>query len=304
LAKAAWRLHRYPFHVQDEIIADLLRKAVLSSGRKPKGDEIPRAIWFTHPSNPNNIRRKFKAASPAHSPGPKKSSGRKCRRISDIPEFGRNPQLEEESIKGHPEGVYNLVELSEVRDPWDLHSTEILRHLFPADLPLAWDYTKYQNFTAPLNDPRFRDYVPQFIVPSLPIGEYGITSEGEKSARALENIGRRWYLVTDFDDGRTLHQQAARILWLTREARRSGLELVLVVFSGKKSLHAWWKCRHLPEPLIMQFFQVAYAVGCDEATKTRNQLVRTPNAIRVETACKQYTYFCKECKFNENTNEK
>src|SRR6266481_4340415 len=68
LPKAAYRLHRSPFLLDDEAIAFCLKEAIVSAGRKPKGDEVERAIWFTHPYNPNNIRRKSKAPS-AHLTG-------------------------------------------------------------------------------------------------------------------------------------------------------------------------------------------------------------------------------------------
>ena len=135
-----------------------------------------------------------------------------------------------------------------------------------------------QAFAACLDDPRFLDYVPQFIVPSPLIGRYGLTQDGHKSARALSNVGSRWYLVTEFDDGRKQGQQAAKILWLTGVARSSNIKLAMVLFSGKKSLHAWWDVRRLDETVIMEFFQIVCSIGCDPCTKTRSQLVRTPKA--------------------------
>ena len=53
---------------------------------------------------------------------------------------------------------------------------------------------------------------------------------------------------------------------------------------------------------VMEFFRVAVAIGCDEATKTRNRLVRTPNAIRVGTAIKQFATFVTDTKYDEKQN--
>jgi hypothetical protein len=66
--------------------------------------------------------------------------------------------------------------------------------------------------------------------------------------------------------------------------------LVLVVFSGGKSLHAWWPCRGKDEDELRKFMSFAVKLGADPATWTRSQFARLPGGMR-ENGVRQSVLF-------------
>lgn len=113
-----------------------------------------------------------------------------------------------------------------------------------------------------------------FIVPSPMIAPFGRTQQGRPSARSLSNTGPRHYLVVEQDRG-SIEEQAAVLIHLAGQA-----PLVLCVFSGSKSIHAWFSCRGASEVVQKRFFAAAVRLGADPATWTRCQLVRMPEGRR------------------------
>lgn len=70
--------------------------------------------------------------------------------------------------------------------------------------------------------------------------------------------------------------------------------LVLVVFSGNKSLHAWFYCDGESEDVesaLHNFMRYAAMLGADTATYTRSQFVRMPGAVRLETKKQQTIHY-------------
>ncbi len=106
-------------------------------------------------------------------------------------------------------------------------------------------------------------------------------SDGGQSAHTLENTGPRRYLVTEFDSG-TADEQAAIISHL----RQYG-PLIMVVSSGGKSLHAWWKCEGVPDAELIKFMRYAVLLGADHMTWTRSQFVRLPGGWRADKQRRQ-----------------
>lgn len=114
----------------------------------------------------------------------------------------------------------------------------------------------------------------EFVVPnamSAPLGKR--KSDGEMSAHTLDNTGPRQNIVVEFDDGATLDEQAARHIWLS-ELR----DLRMVVFSGSKSLHGWYRAQD--EDSDRRFMEQAVRLGADPKTWLRSQFVRLPNGQR------------------------
>jgi hypothetical protein len=92
-----------------------------------------------------------------------------------------------------------------------------------------------QALTCPLSELSAQELAGyQFVVPSPMSKPAGINLEGKKSVRCLDNTGPRRFVVTEFDQG-SLDEQAALLLYLA-----TILPLILVVFSGSKSLHGWF----------------------------------------------------------------
>jgi hypothetical protein len=140
------------------------------------------------------------------------------------------------------------------------------------------------------------------IVPSRMTQSFGLTRKGKKSAHCLGNTGPRDYLVIEFDmkgkawpkllakwasDGiASLDSQAVLIRYLAKYA-----PLVMVLWSGDKSLHAWFAIKGEPEDRLFLFMKGAVALGADPATWTRLQFVRMPEGWREETKARQEVYY-------------
>jgi hypothetical protein len=88
-------------------------------------------------------------------------------------------------------------------------------------------------------------------------------------------------------DGRSIHDASSALIWhLTEYA-----PLTLVVFSGGKSLQAWFNVAGQPESLVYKFFAYAVGLGADPMTWVKCQLVRTPAAIRSNGKRQRVDYF-------------
>jgi hypothetical protein len=114
----------------------------------------------------------------------------------------------------------------------------------------------------------------QFIVPSPMKSLTGLTQDGKPSRRCLQNVGPRAYAVVEFDNG-TKDRQAAiiKLLW-------KAYPLTMVVWSGGKSLHAWFLVAGDEETNVQRFYDLAKVMGADPATRTPNQLARCPWGVR------------------------
>jgi hypothetical protein len=279
LITVAYRLHRKPFCYTDEYIFECLRKGSAACGRKVSDGEMSRAIERSHPDTFNTSTAS--TATTGHSEW--------------LPE--RDDALTKEASAQAANAVHQIRRRPEVKDLESLTLPQILPHLFQPTEWLGFDYDKKQAFAARLqdHDKRLIDYPPQFMLPSPLLGPDGITKDGNPNPRAWSNVGRRRYLVIDFDDGWSQGAQSARILWLlarTSDGQKQWkqwnlIRLAMVLYSGKKSLHSWWYVEQLQEDAIKAFFCLAYRIYADKATYGEGQLVRTPTAIRKETGMKQ-----------------
>jgi hypothetical protein len=90
--------------------------------------------------------------------------------------------------------------------------------------------------------------------------------------------------VVEFDDGATLDEQAARHIWLS-EFR----QLRMVVFSGSKSLHGWYKAQN--EADDRKFMEEAVRMGADPKTWLKSQFVRMPNGQREDGTIQRVEFF-------------
>ncbi len=183
-------------------------------------------------------------------------------------------------------GAVDLWEDSPIRCTSDQPIAEtVIDALFPADALLC--VAKTNNTAITVRRASFKGKLSelQFIVPSAMSAPTGLNQDGEESARCLNNTGPRQYLVIEQDAG-TFDEQAAIIANLAKWA-----PLVLAVGSGKKSLHAWFRCKGADEARQRQFFASAVRLGADPATWTRCQLVRMPDGFRPDTKTRQHVLF-------------
>lgn len=125
----------------------------------------------------------------------------------------------------------------------------------------------------------------EFVVPNAMSALLGKRkSDGELSAHTLDNTGPRQNIVVEFDDGATLDEQAARHIWLS-EFR----DLRMVVFSGSKSLHGWY--RATDEAADRKFMEEAVRLGGDPKTWLKSQFVRMPNGQRENGTIQRVEFF-------------
>ena len=191
------------------------------------------------------------------------------------PKWGKYPQ---EWIDAYAKKDYGLAELFE-DSPVEIDegdTASVVRTLFPGDPIICAGIANNRYHTRRLSKLELDRY--QFIVPS-PMSSFSGTTQppkARKSRRCLNNTGPRKYLVTEFDTG-SLDDHAGIVAHLTEFE-----PLVMVLHSGNKSLHAWWRVVH-DEDRTHRFMQRAVAMGADTATWARCQLVRIPEGYRPDT---------------------
>lgn len=110
----------------------------------------------------------------------------------------------------------------------------------------------------------------EFINPSPMSAHVGLTEADNWSAHAKTNTGPRVYSVIEFDVGRA--QEHASIL----KYLATKLPLVMIVFSGGKSLHGWFKTSHVTESQVETFYKDAVMLGADPKMFSPCQFSRLP----------------------------
>lgn len=200
------------------------------------------------------------------------------------------PTRNEEAIKDiiHSNDSYDLCDLEEVSPIriTDESPYSILKLLFKDEELISAATQGYQCSTRPLNDWRNSINRCSQVVPNPMSKPSGRTQGGKESTRCTDNscIHRR-YLVIEFDLG-TLEEQATIIAHLASMA-----PLVMVVYSGEKSLHAWFFAEDKSEIIQRKFFEYAVSLGADPQIWTKCQLVRVPQAIRPNNGKRQSVYY-------------
>jgi hypothetical protein len=157
--------------------------------------------------------------------------------------------------------------------------------LFPAGCLLCCGFTKEQFATATRAQWRGHLCTRPHLVPNPMSARRGRTQNGHMSAHSLANTGPRRFLVVEQDRG-TLDEQAAVILHWAACA-----PLVLVVHSGRRSLHAWFYCAGQPEEKLRGCMEWFVRLGADSAGWGKSQFTRMPGARRSDTGVQQAVYF-------------
>lgn len=161
-------------------------------------------------------------------------------------------------------------------DPIVIDPAEVMRALYHTDDLLCMALDIKSAITQPLRLWRGTEAAMQFIVANPMIDTIGRTQEGKLSFRCHGNATRsRNYQVVEFDRG-TPEQQAGILSSLhSRE-----VPLVLVVWSGGKSMHGWFDVRDLEESEKQIFFGEAVRLGADASLWDQCKLVRMPGGRR------------------------
>jgi hypothetical protein len=283
LFSGALKLHR--LKIEAEEIEELLEEATADCGRAMKPNEISRAVRNSAPGT-----------------------------LKERPWRRKWPQRNYEQIEAIGlEGVRlsELEQQSPVRlDPSENHAEGATDSLFPGDpLLCAGPSSKFVLTRWRKEWSGFLSRQ-QFIVPSPMIKRKGRTQDGTLSARSLENVGPRKFLIIEFDfvetdeNGRAtpaaamLRRLAARGVSVLDLCAALHAELAhvrplaLVVHSGGKSLHGWYPCGgDAEEDNMHRFMRFAVSLGADPVTWTRIQLVRMPDGVRENGKRQRILYF-------------
>jgi hypothetical protein len=202
-------------------------------------------------------------------------------------------QITLEEIDRNPNQLAVLESLS--ADTLDHTTQEIITRLFPADAWLSVGVDATDKYAFPLRNITNRLDRYSFIVPNEMKGASGRTQDGREAGRCLDNVKERRFLVCEFDWTEFSNARKPTI-WkpLIEKWRAAGATpqdamsviiqklgqyapLVLVTFSGSKSLHAWLYCLGQPEDGMMSRFMTgAVKIGADPAAFVLSQFVRMP----------------------------
>jgi hypothetical protein len=151
----------------------------------------------------------------------------------------------------------------------------ILEHLFPSNSLVCMGRNTREFDTRPLSEWRNPERL-QFVVPSPMSARTGRKKDGSgESAHTLANTGPRRFLVVDYDDRAGLDVHAATAWHLGTH-----LPLVMVLSTGGKGLHAWFKTEGLSDAELLTFFTLAVECGADPRMWTRSQFARMPDGSR------------------------
>jgi hypothetical protein len=199
----------------------------------------------------------------------------------------RLPLINEKLRKGALENtdfcnLESLKKASTESCPWRLSSAEVLDRFFRPGELVCMAETKQTARTYPRVHFRGKETDFPFMVPNPMLAQWGTNSVGRKSSRCNSIVGPLRHLVVEFDTG-TQDEQASLIGNITRH----GVPLLMVLWSGGKSLHSWFDISQVSEMDREKLRRYAAAIGADRATFVPCQLCRTPNATRKENGNKQ-----------------
>ncbi|MDB4378698.1 hypothetical protein N9Z59_00125 [Akkermansiaceae bacterium] len=119
----------------------------------------------------------------------------------------------------------------------------------------------------------------QLIVPNPMARKTGFTKNGKSSKRCNDNTGKRRRIVCEFDKP-SPKIQPSLVAYL---AEFCGMDPELILHSGGKSLHSWFRCDDWSSEEIITFEEEAAIIGADRACLGEGrkcQLVRLPAGIR------------------------
>ncbi|MGJ8650791.1 MAG: hypothetical protein ACSHX4_10565 [Opitutaceae bacterium] len=169
----------------------------------------------------------------------------------------------------------------------DLPTETVIDSLYASDDLLCFAELNCNARTEPREKWRGREQKYQFIVANPMTALNGLTQEGKRSYRCHGNATQsRIYQVVEFDQG-PLEEQAAILSSLDSV----WAPLILVVWSGSKSLHGWFDVRLLDEAQKREFFAQACRGGADRTLWDQSKLVRMPGGTRTNNRQRQSILF-------------
>lgn len=191
------------------------------------------------------------------------------------------PDIDHDMIERYAE-VGNIDELRAESQSIPDQPHQLLLNLFDGEDIVYVGTEVFKGFAETINQLGWDDlYDMQYICPN-PLKK-------KEDGRVLTNIRERRFVVFESDidllaenwDG-----QAGVI-----EKLRSILRLSMIVWSGNKSLHAWFDCRGHAESQIHRFENMAIRLGADAQSLRMTQLVRFPWGKRDNGKVQKVIYY-------------
>jgi hypothetical protein len=249
------------------VIRNMVDAVREDTGRFTPDREILSAIQYAYEVTPSTGTARVRPW-----PVPNRTLQAECRRLSKRREWSLERLREASALEA--------AEMDEAPPEWFLGA---LLGGGEALVCVGLGVAKFE--TAALSSFHSQLHLWEFIVPNAMSALEGKRkSDGEMSAHTLDNTGPRQNIVVEFDDGATLDEQAARHIWLS-EFR----DLRMVVFSGSKSLHGWYRATDEAED--RKFMEEAVRLGGDPKTWLKSQFVRMPNGQRGNGTIQRVYYF-------------
>lgn len=162
------------------------------------------------------------------------------------------------------------------RDP-GLAPAQVLRRLFQPGELVCVGAESSSALIRPLEDCLADAHLQQFIVVNPMRGSRALNKEGQSSCRCQSNVLLRRHLVAEFDDLSVTKPDQARLI----SKLATFLPLVLVVDSGGKSLHAWFRVEGVSVRDQARFFATACLLGADKSRWDSSGWLRMPGGLRV-----------------------
>jgi hypothetical protein len=157
-----------------------------------------------------------------------------------------------------------------------LNARDVLPALFYRDEFVCVGPTSRSAIVRSLNATLSDAALQQFIVPNPMRGRSALNYRGKPSARCQNNTGLRRHLVIEFDSP-TLTKPIQAVL-LSKLAQF--VPLRLVIDSGGKSLHGWFRVDHLGLRDQARFFAVGCLLGGDPTRWDICGWLRMPGGMR------------------------
>jgi len=89
------------------------------------------------------------------------------------------------------------------------------------------------------------------------------------------------------ESGRSIQDASAAVLWHLN----SFGPMVLVLWSGGKSLHAWFRAHDATESVLRTHLAYAVKLGADPVTWSTCQLIRLPAGTRIANGNRQIVHY-------------
>jgi hypothetical protein len=109
--------------------------------------------------------------------------------------------------------------------------------------------------------------------------------------RADLNVGERLFIVVEFDKGPLFSQW---ILHNYLNRMNPATPLIMLVWSGHKSIHGWYACYGLSEYRVRTFQRKASELGADQTCISPSAWIRMPNGFNYKYKTKQKVLYFDE----------